>query len=345
MIIIRGKAPLRISFSGGGTEISPYPEEYGGCVFSSTIDKYVYGTLCPRKDDKIKVYSLDYNVLVKYKIKRKTSLDGELRLIKAVTNRLKPKRGFNLFLHSDVPTGSGLGTSGAMTSLIIGLICEYLNLSLSNYEIAELAFTVENKDLKLAGGRQDQYAAVFGGFNLMEFQGDKTIVNSLHLPKDLIRELEYHLILCFTRKTRESGALIEQQLKMYKTRKQTVKSLHKMKELAHEMKDCLMLNDLKNFAYLLRQAWLTKKQMNPLVTTPFIDKLYAAALKKGALSGKILGAGGGGYLLLQVKFHKIHKVADMLEKMGGKIVPFHFDTKGLTIWKVREKDLGYKFRI
>ena len=344
-MLIRGRAPLRISYAGGGTEISPYPEEFTGCVLSSTIDKYVYGTLSPRKDDKIKIYSLDYDVLIKYTISKKPAVEGDLRLVKAVTNRLKPKSGFNLFLHSDVPTGSGLGTSGAITSLMIGIIAEYMNLPLSNYEIAELAYAVENKDLKLAGGRQDQYAAVFGGFNLMEFHGDKTVVNSLRIAPDLIREMECHFILCYTKKTRESGELIEEQLKMYKERAKTKEALHKLKDLAYKMKDSLLLKDLSGFARLLHVAWEVKKEVNPLVSSQFIDDLYDAALNEGALAGKVLGAGGGGYLLLQVKFHKIHKVAAVLEKMGGQIVPFHFDMKGLTVWKVKEKDLGYKFRI
>lgn len=340
-MLMRGKAPLRISFCGGGTDVFPFPEEHGGIVLNCTIDKYAYATLSPRDDTKINIYSLDYDLLVRYDAMRELQFDGKLDLIKAVLTRMKQKRGFDLFLHCDAPPGTGMGASGAICVLLIGLLAKYYNLSFSNYEIAEMAFRVETEDLKLAGGRQDHYAATFGGFNLIEFNKDRTIVTPLKIDSQIMEELHYHLLLCYTQTSRCSGRLIDKQVRYYKNkRKETIEALFELKKLTYQMKDALMLGQLDELARLLHYAGELKNKMNPSTTTDYIDKLYKIALENGAVGGKILGAGGGGYLLLYCQFDKKHKISEKLEENGAKIVPFNFAYDGLRTWQTRKKDIA-----
>ena len=185
---LRGKAPLRVSFCGGSTDVSPYPENHGGVVLSTTINKYAYGTIRPRDDGWTLLYSLDYDSLLKIRVEDSPQFDGNLDLFKASIRYLHPKRGFDLFVHCDVPPGSGLGSSGTMASLLAGLISTHERLSLSNYEIADRAFKIERDELELLGDRQDEYAAVFEGFNLIEFYGDRTVVSPLR-AKILLKPL------------------------------------------------------------------------------------------------------------------------------------------------------------
>ena len=183
----RARAPLRLSFCGGGTDVSPYPEEHGGMVLSATINQYAYASLRPRRDSKLTISSLDYDLVAKYDHPRRMRFDGNLDLIKAAVKALKVRRGTDLWVHSDAPPGSGLGSSSTMVVALIGVLGKWLERSLSGYEIAELAYRIERKDLGLAGGRQDQYAATFGGFNFIEFQKDATVVNPLRVEPDVAR--------------------------------------------------------------------------------------------------------------------------------------------------------------
>lgn len=218
-MIIRSKAPLRISFAGGGTDVPPYPEERGGAVLNTTINKYAYATLIPREDETINVESLDYDIVAKYHADEKLFYDGELDLVKAVINHMETKQGLDLFIHSDAPPGSGLGSSSTVVVTLVGAFQKWLNIPLTDYDIAELAYKIERKDLGVKGGKQDQYAATFGGFNYIEFHAESTIVNPLRIKRDILNELEYRLLLCYTGKTRLSANILEEQIGKYVRRR------------------------------------------------------------------------------------------------------------------------------
>ena len=336
-MIIRSKAPLRISFGGGGTDVSPYPEEKGGAVLSTTIDKYAYCTLVERGDDSINVKSLDYDIVTKYHVNDKLKYDGKLDLVKAAIKVLEVRNGFDLFLHSDAPPGSGLGTSSALVVALVGAFKQWLKLSLTDYDIAELAYHIEREEAGIRGGKQDQYAATFGGFNFIEFLGKTTVVNPLRIKRNTLNELEYRLTLCYTGETRLSAGIIEDQVSSYIQKKDdVVLALEETKKLASNMKNALLLGKLSEFGLLLHEVWCCKKRFSAKMTEPRIDGLYEVARQSGAIGGKLLGAGGGGYLLLLCEFDKWHIVAERLEGMGGKIVNFTFDLRGMQSWEVNE---------
>ncbi len=343
-MIIRSKAPLRISFSGGGTEVSPYKDEYGGVVLSATIEKYAYGSLRLRDDRNVTVKSLDYDIVAKYNLDEEMNYDGELDLVKAVIKNKNLnkgyERGFDFFIHSDAPPGSGLGSSSTMVVALIGLLKHLQRLPLTNYEIANLAYHVEREDLGIKGGMQDQYAAAFGGFNFIEFgRGpglSNVVVNPLRIDADVINELEYRLLLCYTGRTRLSANIISTQVEAYTKKEADVLSaMDELKKITIEMKNALLQKRVDDFGLLLHEAWDNKKRMAKQITNAAIDKLYESARQHGALGGKILGAGGGGYLLLYCEFDKKHVVAEELEKLGGQVVEFTFDHHGLQTWDVR----------
>jgi len=335
-MIIRAKAPLRISFCGGGTDVAPYPRERGGVVLSATIDKYAYASLVEREDAQINVQSLDYDIVAKYHVNEPLPSDGKLDLVKAVMQRFPIQSGFDLFIHSDAPPGSGLGSSSTMTVAMVGTFKHWLNEPLTDYEIAELTYQIERVDLAIAGGMQDQYAATFGGFNFIEFFDKAVIVNPLRIRKSIMNELEYNLLLCYTGKTRLSANIVANQTKSYIEKKPSVvQALDQMKTLTIQMKNCLLRSNLNEFGALLHEAWKNKKMLDMNISTSQIDELYEIARSNGALGGKILGAGGGGYLLLYCPFQKKHLVAEALEKAGGQVVKFGFEPQGLQIWEVK----------
>jgi len=334
---IRSRAPLRISFGGGGTDVPPYPQEHGGAVLSTTIGKYAFCTLIERLDDSINVRSLDYDIVARYNIDGELKYDGKLDLVKAAIQTMKVESGFDLFLHSDAPPGSGLGTSSALVVAIVGAFRQWLKLPLTAYDIAELAYHIERDEAGIKGGRQDQYAATFGGFNFIEFLGKTTIVNPLRIDWNTINELEYRLMLCYTGGTRLSAGILDDQVARYAERNEDVlKAFEETKQLAFDMKNALLLGKLNEFGTLMHQAWTCKKRLSGKITDSRIDELYLLARQNGAIGGKLLGAGGGGYLLFLCEFDKWHIVAEKLEKAGGKIVGFTFDLRGMQSWEVSE---------
>jgi len=334
-VVIRSKAPLRISFGGGGTDVSPYPEERGGVTLSTTIDKYAYCTLATREDNSINVQSLDYNIAARYSTNQDFQYGGKLDLVKAAIKVMKVKQGLDLFLHSDAPPGCGLGTSSTMAVTLVGVFKHWLKLPLTDYDIAELAYHIEREEAGIKGGKQDQYAASFGGFNFIEFLGDRVIVNPLRIKAEILNELEYRLMLCYTGKTRLSAGIIDDQVSSYREKKEgIICALDETKELAIAMKNALLLGQIDEFGSLLHQAWCSKKRFSSKITDPHIDELYETARENGVIGGKLLGAGGGGYLLLFCEFDKRHIVAEKLEQLGGKITNFAFDFNGLQTWAV-----------
>jgi D-glycero-alpha-D-manno-heptose-7-phosphate kinase len=333
---VRARAPLRLSLCGGGTDVSPYPEEHGGMVLSATINQYAFASLRPRRDSRLTIASLDYDVVAKYDHPRRMKLDGNLDLIKAVVRALKVRRGADLWVHSDAPPGSGLGSSSTLVVALIGVLSEWLQRPLSGYETAELAYRIERVDMGLAGGRQDQYAAAFGGFNLIEFHRDSTLVNPLRIRTDVLHELEYRLLLCYMGQTRKSAHLIERQVSSYRSgRASTVQALHHLKEQTLEMKRALLLGELDALGELLHQAWEYKKLLVDEVSNRHVDRLYELARREGAIGGKMPGAGGGGYFLLLTRFDRKHRVAAALERHGAQAVRFQFEPEGLTTWSAR----------
>lgn len=332
----RARAPLRLSFCGGGTDVSPYPEEHGGLVLSATINQYAYASLRPRRDSRVTLASLDYDMSVKYDHPRGMRFDGQLDLLKAAIRALRVRRGLDLWVHSDAPPGSGLGSSSTMMVALIGVLSAWLRRPLSNDETAALAYRVERVDLELAGGRQDQYSAAFGGFNFIEFRADSNVVNPLRVRPDVIRELEYRLLLCYLGQTRQSANIIERQTRNYRAgRKTTVQALHALKGRTLEMKKALLLGDVDGMGELLHQAWQSKKQLEEGISNSRVDQLYRLARKEGAIGGKMPGAGGGGYFLLLTRFDRKHRVAQALERHGAQAVSFQFEPHGLETWSAR----------
>lgn len=333
--LLRARAPLRVSFAGGGTDVPPYPAEQGGLVLSATINRYAYGTLRPRQDRQIGIQSLDLDAVASIALEDVRPNGDRLDLIRAAVHKLASDstHGFDLFLHSAAPPGSGLGSSSAVVVTLVGLLSTYMKVPLTDYEKARLAYTVEREDLGLKGGTQDQYAAVFGGFNFMEFREDDVIVNPLRIAPDTIHELEYNLLLCFTGGTRVSDHIIDDQTSRYRSQESsTLDGLQMQKELAVEMKNALLQGNLTEFGALLDRAWAYKKKMSPKITNDHIDELYDEAMRQGALGGKVTGAGGGGYMLLYCHYDTKHKVHAALSALGAEAIDFQFDHAGLTSW-------------
>ncbi|HEX8123136.1 MAG TPA: hypothetical protein VF549_17930 [Solirubrobacteraceae bacterium] len=335
-MVHRAKAPLRVSFAGGGTDVPPFPEREGGLVLSATINRYAYGSLAPREDDNIRVESVDFGVEVTYDSDDPLLFDGKLDLVKAAIRKIgqgSGQAGYDLFLHANAPPGSGLGSSSAVMVTLIGLLTGHHGLALTDYEIAELAYTLEREDLGIKGGHQDQYAATFGGFNFMEFEAEHVIVNPLRIPGDVIHELEHNMLLAYTGRTRQGDHIIDDQTKRFEGGEAgALEGLRKQKELAIEMKNALLRRRVEDFGELLGAAWQFKKQMSPRISTDFIDEAYDEAMKHGALGGKVTGAGGGGYMLFFCPFHLKHRVADRLIAMGASVDEFEFTFDGLTTW-------------
>jgi D-glycero-alpha-D-manno-heptose-7-phosphate kinase len=330
---VRARAPLRLSFCGGGTDVSPYPEEHGGVVLSATVNQYAYASVQPRRDSRLVINSLDYDVVAKYDHPRRLKFDGNLDLIKAVVKAMKVKRGANLWVHSDAPPGSGLGSSSTLVVALIGALGEWLGRPISVYDVAELAYRIERVDLGLAGGRQDQYAAAFGGFNFIEFGRDSTLVTPLRVDNDVLAELEYRTLLCYMGQTRQSARIIERQTESYRAgREETVQALHALKRRTLDMKEALLLGRIDEVGQLLHEAWEDKKKLDPAISNTRVNKLYTLARREGAIGGKMPGAGGGGYFLLLCRFDRKHRVAAALERHGGQVVAFQFERRGLVTW-------------
>ncbi len=336
-MIIRSRAPLRLSFAGGGTDVEPYPQERGGVVLSCTIDKYAYATLVPRQNGEIRVESLDYDTVAKYNVDEKLPFDGDLDLVKAVVRTLGSGNGLDLFLHTDAPPGSGLGSSSAMVVALIGSFLRWLRRTMDDYDIARLAYRIERVELGVAGGWQDQFAATFGGFNFIEFLGDNIVVNPLRIKRATLNELQYRLLLCYTGRTRLSGRILDRQVAAYVQKQQDVMAaLDELKDLTVAMKNALLQGRLNDFGHLLHQAWGNKKKLASGISDESIDALYEVGRKAGASGGKLLGAGGGGYLLFLCPFERKHLIAQALEEGGGQVVPFNFDLRGLQVWEAAE---------
>jgi D-glycero-alpha-D-manno-heptose-7-phosphate kinase len=340
-MIIRSKAPLRIGLAGGGTDVSPYSDIYGGAILNATINKYAYATIIPKKNGKIVLNSIDKNQKISFDSIKKLPVNGELDLLKGVYNRIVKEYShhplsFELSTFVDAPAGSGLGTSSTLVVAILGAFAEWLNIPLGEYDLANLACNIEREDLKMSGGRQDQYAATFGGVNFMEFYKDnKVIVNPLRIKDDVLQELEFNLILYYTETSRFSSSIIDAQSKNVKEKKKvSIGAMHKLKEQASMMKEAVLTGKLSHIGEILDFGWKYKKQMASGISTPFLDRIYESAINSGATGGKISGAGGGGFMFFYCPVNSRYKVVNTLQKLGGKIYESGFTQKGLTTWKI-----------
>jgi D-glycero-alpha-D-manno-heptose-7-phosphate kinase len=335
-MLIRAKAPLRVSFAGGGTDVPPFPAEVGGLVLNATINRYAWGSLRTREDRNVSIHSVDFGLSEEFGAGDDFRLDGKLGLAKAAVRRFASDAGFDLLLHSNAPPGSGLGASSAMMVALIGALKELQRLPMTDYELAELAHGIERDELGIGGGRQDQYAATFGGFNFIEFDAERTVVNPLRISEDVLLELEHNLLLVYTGTTRQSDHIIDDQTARFERRDEdTVRGLSEQKELAVLMKNALMQGRLEEFGHLLGTAWEAKKRLSDRITNPRIDELHAEAMAAGAVGGKVTGAGGGGFLLLYCGEHARHAVAERLAKLDAPVDDFAFEPAGLRTWRVR----------
>ena len=334
--IIRAKAPLRISFAGGGTDMSPYIAAKGGIVISTTINQYCYGTLVKRDDSKIVITSRDYDLTVTADHIDALTQDGRLDLIKSVIRLMQPDTGLDLYFEGSVSPGTGLGGSAATAAVTAGLLNAIKDEKLDDYQLAEIAYQAERIEMGVSGGWQDQYAAVFGGFNYIEFKADDILVHPLRLKTDILNELECSFLLCFTGQTRNSGDIAHRQETSFVAMDDhVVSALDQTKELALKIKNVLLRGDLTLFSRLLRDAWAIKKRFDRQISNSVIDALYEAGMAAGALGGKVLGAGGGGYILFFCPHRIRQDVARSLTAAGGEIMAFNFDFKGLQTWTVR----------
>lgn len=341
-MLIRSIAPLRFGLAGGGTDVSPYSDMHGGAILNATINMFARCTIEPTTDNKIVLNSMDQKKVQEYKSTDKLPIDGELDLLKGVYNRIcadfnnGEPLSFILSTYVDAPPGSGLGSSSTLTVSIIGAFCEWLNLPLGEYDIAKLAYDIERVDLSQAGGKQDQYAATFGGFNFMEFYAeDKVIVNPLRIKNKYTYELANNLVLYYTKTSRLSSTIIEEQAKnVTKKKEDSINAMHKLKDQAKQMKEALLIGNINNVGPILDFGWQQKKQMAAGISNPDIDNIYTTALSSGATGGKISGAGGGGFMLCFAPKNNRYAVMEALTKLGGEVVPYQFEKNGLRTWKI-----------
>ncbi|MEJ7625758.1 MAG: dehydrogenase [Ferruginibacter sp.] len=339
-MIYRSKAPLRIGLAGGGTDVSPYCDMFGGAILNATISLSAYASVEPLEENIIIVEALDRKEMQTHPADVPLPIDGELDLLKGVINRVKKDYGLTggirLSTFVDAPAGSGLGTSSTLVVAIIGAFVEMLKLPLGDYDIAHYAFEIERNDLKLAGGRQDQYAAMFGGVNFMEFYNDdKVIVNPLRIRPQYMHELENNLLLYFTATSRESATIIKEQVKNVNSQNtKSIDAMHQLKEQAKMMKEALLKGKLDEFGKILDIGFLQKRNMAANISNENIEEIYEAAKKAGATGGKISGAGGGGFMIFYCPGNTRFAVIDALNKFGGEIKKYSFAKYGLTTWCV-----------
>jgi len=341
-MLIRSKAPLRIGLAGGGTDVSPYSDQFGGAVLNSSINLYAYSTIKPLNNGKIILNAIDRDKKIEFDADTFLEIDGELNLQKGVYNRIVKEfnnnqpLSFELSTYVDAPAGSGLGTSSTLTVSIIGAFTEWLKLPLGEYDIAHLAYEIERLDLAMAGGKQDQYAATFGGINYMEFlDNDKVIVNPLPLKQEYIDELNFNLLLYYTGTSRLSANIIESQTKnIISKNKLSLEGMHKLKEQAQKMKETLLKGDIYNVGEILDFGWKYKKQLAQEISNPLIDNIYDTAILNGASGGKISGAGGGGFMMFFCPDNTRYKVIESLSAFGGEFRRYNFTNKGISSWTV-----------
>ncbi|BAU26505.1 D-glycero-alpha-D-manno-heptose-7-phosphate kinase [Aneurinibacillus soli] len=341
-MIFRSKAPLRLGLAGGGTDVSPYSDEYGGYVLNATIDMYAYCTIEVTTSNQLSFYAADRDEIFECEARSCLELDGVLDLHKGIYNRIVKQfnngepLSFNMTTYSDAPAGSGLGSSSTMVVAILKAFVEWLNLPLGEYDVAHLAYEIERVDVGLSGGKQDQYAATFGGFNFIEFYSeDRVIVNPLRVKNRIINELENSMALYYTGVSRESAKIIEEQTKnTIEKNSKSLEAMHELKADALLMKEAILKGDVKTFAKYLGKSWEAKKRMASSISNPYLDEIYDVAIRAGAYAGKVSGAGGGGFMMFIVDPVRRIAVSKALNELSGQVMNFHFVKNGTEGWRV-----------
>jgi len=341
-LIVRSRAPLRLGLAGGGTDVSPYCDTHGGYVLNAAIDRYAYAVIRMLDVSEVRFLATDQQLEKRCALDDPLLLNGKMDLHTAVYKYMV--KHFNggrpipleLSTFCDAPAGSGLGSSSTLVVAMIRAFVELLNLPLDDYTIAHLAFKIERVDCGLQGGRQDQYSATFGGFNFMEFYAnERSIINPLRIKNWIICELEASLILFFTGVSRESAKIISDQSSNIQNGKESaLEAMHGIKREALVMKECLLRADFSGLVESMKLGWENKKRSATTVTNQHIDEIYMAALKAGALAGKVSGAGGGGFMLFFVPTQQRMEVIRALTKFNGSVSNCHFTKNGAEAWRI-----------
>ena len=339
-MLIRARAPLRISFCGGGTDVPPYCDERGGVVLSATINRYATATVMPGGTS-FKVRSIDYDQGISYGVEDPFIYDGQLDLAKGVLDHFRREGkltdGLEVTLHNDAPPGSGLGSSSAITVALVSAIAESLHLPVDDYQIADVAYRIERHEVGIKGGKQDQYASTFGGFNLIEFHpGGTVLVMPLRLRPETVWELEHSLVFAYVGGGHFSDDIIANQVLNYQTRRtDSIHAMDRLKVLTQDMKRALLVGDLREFGELLNLAWESKRQMAKGISNPKISEVYESAIHAGALGGKMSGAGGGGFMMFVCDPLRRYAVQEALRKTDSQLVNFTFVEPGVRTWTVK----------
>lgn len=336
----RAKAPLRLGLAGGGTDVSPYSDQHGGMVLNAAINKYAYCIIEPLEDGSVAFEAADQGKRVQLDSAGNFELAGELILHKAVYNAVARLHGrplsFRMITYSDAPAGSGLGTSSTLVVAMLTCFTEWLKLPLGEYDTAHLAYRIERVDAGLHGGKQDQYAATFGGFNFIEFYSEnRVIVNPLRVKSSIINELEASMVLYYTGQSRLSHKIIEEQIRNAAKNEGTpLEAMHKLKSDAVLMKECLLKGDIKRMATVLGTSWEAKRLISSAISSSAIEEIFEGARRNGAMSGKLSGAGGGGYIFFMVDPVRRHELIRFLKGFGGIVDNFGFTSQGAESWTI-----------
>lgn len=340
-MIYRSKAPLRIGLAGGGTDVSPYCDLYGGAILNATVSLNAYANIEPVEENAIILHAVDRKEEQRYEWDNELPINGKLDLLKGAYNHIQkkygvPLTGFRLSTFVDAPAGSGLGTSSTLVVAVVGAFAEMLRLPLGEYDIAQMAYEIERKELNMAGGRQDQYAATFGGVNYMEFYADeKVIVNPLRIKQQYLFELENNLLLYYTSTSRESARIIEKQSKNVSDKKgKPIEAMHQLKQQAQMMKEALLKGRVHEIGEILDFGFKQKKEMAEGISNTLMEDIYNSAKKAGASGGKISGAGGGGFMIFYCPGNTKFAVMDALSNFGGYCKNYQFVDHGLTTWTI-----------
>lgn len=351
--IMRARAPVRIDFAGGWTDVALFTEESKGFVVNAAIDIYSYVTVkkLPAKDiwtkahgyrhketqenRGVKIYSADFDIYEEAEEVKQLEYNGNVDLAKAAIRKMGIAGGLEIITRSNAPAGSGLGTSASMGVALIGVLSAFNEVSLLSYEFAEQASLIEREELGILGGKQDHYASALGGINFMEFSGEEVKVSQLQLSRDVMLELEKSLVLCYTGKSRLSGDIHGKVREAYQSGEpKTRQALRNLKAIAQEMKNALLKGDLRAFGRLLNENWQNQKSLHPSVTNQQIDEIFDLVSANGALGGKACGAGGGGCLVFYAQHDCEHQVRKKLEEIGVNVLDFNFEVSGLQTWTV-----------
>jgi len=341
-MLIRSKAPLRLGLAGGGSDVAPYCDLYGGAVLNASINLGSFCTIEPAEDNMVTFLAKDRGERFQAPCAQSYPYDGTLDLHKGVYNRVV--RDFNnneplpltISTYSDAPAGSGLGSSSTMVVAILTAYAELLHLPLGEYDLAHLAFEIERQDIGLRGGAQDQYAATFGGVNFMEFhENNRVIVNPLRVKKWILSELEASSVLYYTGVSRSSDKIIAQQIESYRSGQgKSVEAVHQLVRDASAMKEALLRGNIRLFGEILGRSWEAKRQLADQISNPEIEEIMRVARGAGAWAGKVSGAGGGGYIIFIVNPTDRVQLINALNALDGNVVSFQFEPHGASAWTV-----------